>query len=138
MTSWYRVLVTGSRRWHDPNAVERELTRLLVEHKSLTVVHGDCPTGADRHARTWAEAQIHMGMRVSDAWVRHEAYPALWEEFDKAAGPIRNKYMVQLDADVCIAFPDFHSRGTVSCIRLAQAAGIRVINYGTMPKGEIL
>lgn len=130
MTDWYRVLVTGSRDWDEPDTVERELDKLLIEHSRLTVVHGDCPTGADQHAKTWAEKQILNGMRIGDAWVRHEAYPALWAVFDKSAGPIRNKYMTQLEADICLAFPLASSRGTISCMTLARAAGIRVVNLG--------
>ena len=130
MSDWYRVLITGSRAWDDTPALYRELNKRLIEHGRISVVHGDCPTGADLFAKQWAQEQIMAGMRQGEAWVRHEAYPALWDEFDKAAGPIRNKYMTQLEADECLAFPTAASRGTVSCMDLAWAAGIPVVNYG--------
>lgn len=45
--------------------------------------------------------------------------------------PIRNKQMVELGADLCLAFPDHPkghgSRGTWNCIDLAQQAGIPVL-----------
>lgn len=128
---WFRVLVTGSREWSDITAIPRILSDLLREHHRVTIVHGDCPTGADHHARVWAECGILHGMRHFEVTVRHEPYPALWNEFGKQAGPIRNRYMVGLGADVCLAFPTPSSRGTISCMDLAAAAGIPVINYGT-------
>lgn len=133
MTHWHRILVTGSREWDEPTAVYIALHERLMEHGRITVVHGDCPTGADRHARQWAEARILEGMRLGEAYIRHEAYPAPWEEFDKSAGPMRNKYMTQLEADECLAFPTPSSRGTVSCMKFAQGAGIPIDMLGTMP-----
>lgn len=130
MSDFWRVLVTGSREWADRSMIHEVLDDKLFEHEFITVIHGDCPTGADLHARGWAEESILADMRRGEARVRHEAYPAFWDELGKSAGPIRNKYMVMLDADECIAFPTASSRGTVSCMKLAQAAGIPVINYG--------
>lgn len=130
MSDWYRVLITGGRDFEDRALVYQEIDRRIVEHRRITIVHGDCPTGADFFARERAQDHIRAGMRQGEAWVRHEAYPALWDEFDKAAGPIRNKYMTQLEADECLAFPTARSRGTVSCMDLAWAAGIPVVNYG--------
>ena len=132
MSDWYRVLITGSRSWplEDRSSVLAEIGKRLAEHGRITIVHGDCPTGVDLYARQFAERNILRGMSQGEAWVRHEAYPALWDEFDKAAGPIRNKYMTQLEADECLAFPTAASRGTVSCMDLAWAAGIPVVNYG--------
>lgn len=130
MSDWYRILITGSRSWPTEAVVRQALDRRLIEHGRISVIHGDCPTGADLQAKVWAQDQILSGMRQGEAWVRHEAYPALWDEFDKVAGPIRNKYMTQLDADECLAFPTADSRGTISCMDLAWAAGIPVVNLG--------
>lgn len=130
-----RVLVTGSREWIWDDDLYIALNGELEQYGAVTIVHGDCPTGADHLARMWAQANIKAGMRQGIAHVRHEAYPALWDDFDKAAGPIRNKYMVQLGADVCLAFPTPSSRGTISCMKLAQAAGIEVVNLGVLPEG---
>lgn len=131
-----RILVTGSREWEDQDAVWMALHRQLQpDWGPVTVVHGDCPTGADLFARRWAEAMILRGMNVGAAWLHHEPYPARWDELGKSAGPIRNKYMVQLGADICLAFPTTSSRGTVGCMKLAQAAGIEVVNLGTLPEG---
>jgi len=132
MMKWHRILVTAYREWPEPEAVYRALDARLTFHGHVTIIHGDCPSGGDLFARQWAEREIMRGMRDGEALVRHEAYPALWDEFGKPAGPMRNKYMVQLEADECLAFPMPPSRGTISCMKLAQAAGITVINKGTV------
>lgn len=54
-----------------------------------------------------------------------------WTKYGRAAGPIRNKEMVRLGADLCLAFPDHPkgqgSRGTWGCIDLAHQAGIPIL-----------
>lgn len=89
------------------------------------VVHGDCPTGADRYASEWCREARFNGLHVIE-----EAHPADWGKHGKAAGPIRNQQMVDLGADVVLAFPLGESRGTRHCMAAAEKAGIPVISYG--------
>lgn len=124
-----RVLVSGSRDWPSHLSVWRVLDGLVTEadewmepdefgntlpKRSFVVVHGDCPTGADRFAKEWCAV----------AWLEDEPHPANWIRHGRMAGPMRNKEMVDLGADVCVAFLHANSRGTASTIRLARAAGI--------------
>lgn len=127
----YRILVTGSREWTDAATVKRELQNLVVQRSpyggfvvrqgrklnDFVVVHGACPRGADTIADTVARK---LGLTT-------EPHPAeehgRWPE----CGPKRNSYMVSLGADICLAFPTVHSRGTWDCIHKANAAGIRVV-----------
>lgn len=117
-----RVLVTGSRDWTDRKAVWLAIFSEYVdaEYDSglFTVVHGDCPTGADLHARQFYEWQSR--------YVIEERHPADWDRYGKSAGPRRNQHMVDLGADVCLAFPLGESRGTRHCMEAARRAGIRV------------
>lgn len=110
-----RILITGSRNWDSPGTIQKaieEQTRGLEPHV-VTLVHGDCPTGADALADEYARAQ---GFHV-------EKYPADWTQGRKA-GPLRNKKMVDLGADICLAFPKGKSAGTRGCMKLALEAGI--------------
>ena len=117
----YRVLITGSRNWTDEKKIERAIqASTLGRSKSRTVVVHGAAKGADRIAGAIAE---EMGLHV-------EAYPADWDMYGKSAGPIRNQQMVELGADVCLAFPLGESRGTRHCMQAAEKAGIEVINYG--------
>jgi hypothetical protein len=111
-----RVLVTGSRDWSDEAAVCTTLTELLRLADRITVVHGACPTGADAIAHRWAS---------DTPGATPEPHPADWS-IGKKAGPLRNQAMVDLGADVCLAFPVGESRGTRDCMRRAEAAGIPV------------
>lgn len=119
-----RVLVTGSRDWTDRRAVWFAIFNQYLDCDNpadFTVVHGDCPTGADRIAHEFCAWQP---LRVTE-----ERHPADWDVHGKAAGPLRNQVMVDLGADICLAFPLGDSRGTRDCMRRAQAAGIPIINH---------
>jgi hypothetical protein len=103
-----RVLVTGSRNWHAPDAVSFALDQYPPD---ATLVVGDCPTGADRQAR--------------EAWTGPvEVHRADWDRHGKAAGPLRNQSMVDSGADVCLAFIRAESRGATDCLERAKKANI--------------
>jgi hypothetical protein len=111
-----RVLVTGSRDWPSPKVIWQALTELYeAAGEPLTVVHGACPTGADAAASEWVR-ELRCGIE--------EKHPADWKVHGRAAGPIRNKEMVSLGADVCLVFMKDNSRGTSHCAQKAFAAGI--------------
>ena len=115
----YRILVTGSRDWTDTATIRHTLFTVWQEAGSpamTTLVSGGCPTGADAYAEV-------VGHGFGWAVERHLAQ---WDKHGKAAGPIRNKEMVDAGADVCVAFPNPGSRGTANCMKLAKAAGIPV------------
>lgn len=116
-----RVLVTGSREWSNFDLLEKELGKLvddLREGEGFCLVHGACPRGADALAASWAAAR--------SSWVIEEPHPADWEANGRSAGYRRNAEMVDLDADVVLAFVTPGCRGTVHCAALAQAAGLEV------------
>jgi hypothetical protein len=119
-----RVLVTGSRDWDDRDAIDLALYGAYVELGSGTVlVSGACPTGADAIAE---ELWALRGLPV-------ERHPADWKRWGKAAGSLRNQEMVDLGADVCLAFPLPDSRGTRHCMKAAERAGIPVHVYAPTP-----
>jgi YspA, cpYpsA-related SLOG family len=74
-----RLLVCGDRNWDDFRAVKREIKRRMPE----VVIEGEAP-GADTMARLAAE---ELGIPVLP-------FPAQWEKFGRAAGPIRNTQML--------------------------------------------
>ena len=74
---------------------------------------GDCPTGVDKS--------------VTDHYrPTGNVFIAEWDVYGKAAGPIRNKAMID-KADALIAFWDGDSRGTKDCIKHATHKGIPVL-----------
>lgn len=98
-----RVLVTGSRTWRSAHAVGVALDVLFRENddRGLMVVHGACPLGADRFAHEWAVRTNGAGGMVAE-----DPYPAEWDRYGAAAGPIRNAEMIGSGIAVCLAFLD--------------------------------
>lgn len=127
--STLRILVTGSRAWTDRDAILHALDRVATEAGVapglVTVVHGTA-RGADSLADSAAR---QLGMRV-------ERHPADWQLHGKSAGHRRNAEMVQLGADLTLAFPLGESRGTRGAMRLAREAGIPVRNLGDPDPSE--
>jgi hypothetical protein len=131
-----RVLVTGSRNWTDRHAIylalhincqqRWELGRDSEGHvvdwitpPDFTIVHGACPTGADAIAEDWA----------CSVFAQIERHPADWSQYGKRAGYLRNAEMVNLGADLCLAFIKNHSAGATMTANLAERAGIRTERY---------
>lgn len=131
-----RVLVTGSRDWPDRDVVYSALDRALDECGTvLTVVHGACPTGADKYADDWVVQRFAEGY-----FVRPERYPADWKgPRKKGAGFARNAEMVNLGADLCLAFIRDNSDGATHCANLAAKAKIpiRVFREGQLHMSQL-
>lgn len=111
-----RILVCGSRHYNQATRVRRVLAEYMPDDPGVdepTVMHGDCQ-GADTLA---AEAALDLGF-----WV--EAHPADWDKHGKAAGPIRNRQMLDSHPDLVIAFGD--GVGTRHTVVEAVRRGIEV------------
>jgi hypothetical protein len=52
----FRLLVTGSRTWHDARVIEQALAVIMDRHpEGVLLVHGACPRGADAIAAAYAD-----------------------------------------------------------------------------------
>jgi hypothetical protein len=114
-----RILVCGDRTWKDYAAIYNCLCELqLVDQDTpLVVIEGEAP-GADSLA---AQAAREQSMEVL-------AFPADWTAYGRAAGPIRNKQM--LDEGKPTEVHAFHdsistSKGTLNMLKQALKRGIR-------------
>lgn len=108
-----QLLVCGSRYYSNSSTV----ASVLDEYDITEVICGDCK-GADSLARTYC---IKNSIKCT-------VFKAEWDLYGKAAGPIRNKKMVQYvnDDAVVIAF-DSSGRGTTSTVNMAKKRGLKVI-----------
>ncbi|GAA3172736.1 SLOG family protein [Nonomuraea roseoviolacea] len=145
----YRILITGSRTWTDWETVWRALddtigAQVKNGETEFVVVHGHCPRGADAIADSYCEDQA--GWRDNAGQVLAvEQHPADWTapcgqhcrtahrrrrgdgtSYCPTAGLTRNQQMVDLGADICLAFIRDDSRGATDCARRAARAGIEV------------
>ncbi|MEU8086357.1 SLOG family protein [Micromonospora sp. NPDC049101] len=121
-----RVLITGSRDWQDSRVIGNALLDVRDsldwtghDGQAVTLVSGVCPTGADYMAELFA-----LDLR----WTI-ERHPADWKAHGKRAGYIRNARMVNLGADLCLAFIRNGSRGASMTADMARRAGIQTWIY---------
>jgi hypothetical protein len=108
------IVVTGSREWANFSVLEK----VLAEHRPCRIIEGGA-RGADRIAR---EAAMGLGIPV---FTCH----ALWDKYQQAAGPMRNRWMLDMEPDLVLAFPMDSSVGTIDCINEAKRRGIPVKVY---------
>lgn len=87
-----RVLISGSRQWHDRPAIRAVLKRLQLESREagedFVVIHGHCPDGADLIADEICTSEL--GLTPGLDLIRE---PAQWSRYGRAAGGIRNQLM---------------------------------------------
>lgn len=120
-----RVLICGGRdmgradafNWLERNAYD-EIAHATGFFSSIVidaVIHGGA-RGADEGAAMWGKSE---DLKVI-------CFPANWKKHGKAAGPIRNRQMIEEGKpDIVIALPG--GRGTANMVQQARAAGIQVI-----------
>lgn len=111
-----RVLCCGDRNWTSYKIIRRELEKL---DDYTTVINGRA-NGADSIAAYIAR---QLNYPVMD-------FPADWNFYGRAAGPIRNKQMLdEGKPDLVLAFhTDIkNSKGTKNMIEQAEKRGIKVI-----------
>lgn len=107
-----RVLVSGSRHFNDYALLKATLDNIVVS----CIIHG-CAKGADTIAGWY-------GRRAS---IPIMEFPAKWDEYGRAAGPIRNRQMLtEGKPDLVVAFLAKDSKGTRNMIEQAKKAGIQV------------
>lgn len=115
------ILVTGSRDWHDSELIRSVLQQHVNEE--VTLIEGGCK-GADCLC---AKVANEFGFKVVEM-------PANWGKHGRAAGPIRNREMVNmLLSHIAKGKPGymyaFHdnlstSAGTKDCVEYARSKGI--------------
>lgn len=122
-----RILITGSRTWDLYESISVRITEAILDwvrdHPGLekgpinwvSIVHGNCPKGADALADHFATKILNCNVERMDAD---------WSQFGRRAGFVRNRRMVNSAPDVCLAFIRDNSKGATGCRDLAKKAGI--------------
>jgi len=135
------VLVCGGRDFNNKTLLDQTLDRLDQERKIIGLLHG-AARGADTLAGLWMEGKIREEYQT--CWLRRQAcpkayrtglqyhperwclgYPANWDRDKKAAGPIRNRLMLNRHPGInlVVAFPT-GGRGTANMLEQAAARGV--------------
>lgn len=120
-----RVLVCGSRDFDDRDHIYKFLDLFIPAIE--VVIEGEAP-GADTLAREWAEEREIIVM----------PFPADWKHYGRAAGPIRNRQMLEEGKpDIVLAFPSNHlhdTKGTKDMVNQARTFKVPTLVLGA---GEI-
>ncbi len=110
----FRVLVCGGRSFECARSVLGALNDIYREEGVAAVIEGGAK-GADCDAGLWADALD----------IEHLRFSAQWDKHGKAAGPIRNRQMLdEGKPDLVLAFPG--GKGTANMVKLAREAGLEV------------
>jgi len=118
-----RVLVCGSRSWHEKDIIRE---RLAILPAGSVIVHGGA-NGADKMA----------GQAARDLGLKQEVYLPDWNRHGKSAGFVRNMTMLRTKPNLVLAFWDGHSRGTNHTVEHARQMDIPVeVLEGVPAEGE--
>lgn len=125
-----RLLVTGDRNWTESLYLFDVLSNLRNDNPSAPVelvIEGGA-RGADQFAGIWAI--------LGD--VPLIVCPADWDRYHKAAGPIRNKLMLDLGKPNLVI--GFHSniqqsKGTAHMLHISKLRGIRTLLFSGPGRG---
>jgi predicted Rossmann fold nucleotide-binding protein DprA/Smf involved in DNA uptake len=110
-----RTIIAGTRDCTKRSYLDAALKQ--CGWKPSVVICG-CARGADTLGKEWAlENKVPV-----------EYFPAGWEKYGGAAGPIRNTQMARV-ADALIALWDGESQGTLNMIRQMKSMGKKVFVY---------
>jgi hypothetical protein len=112
-----RILFCGDRNWLD----YKTICDVMSQFKPEVVIEGEAK-GADSLAR---EAAEYFGVPVLK-------FPANWEQYGRAAGPIRNTQMLKEGKpDLVVAFHNDikNSKGTLDMVNQARKQNITVMVF---------
>lgn len=120
----WRVLVCGGRMYSDVAEVKRVLDH-LYPYMSLLIT--GAARGADMLASDWQRKNSYQPKYIE--------YQAEWDRFGYAAGPIRNKKMLDVGKpDMVVRFPG--GRGTANMAKIAKEAGVPTFEAALIGKGR--
>jgi hypothetical protein len=132
-----RILITGSRDWRKPEIIKQALLPYnnFSEYGNVQLIHGNA-RGVDKIGAIYAK---QFGWDVT-------AVDADWEIHGKAAGPIRNRKMLDMCPHVVLGFPstahgysvtlegEKPRGGTWDCLYEAAARKIPTVYYLVFPE----
>jgi predicted Rossmann fold nucleotide-binding protein DprA/Smf involved in DNA uptake len=110
-----KVIIAGSRSITDVDAVCKAIQKAFITSWAASVITevvcGMAP-GVDTIGKSWAEAWA----------IPVKEFPADWDKYGKAAGPIRNRQMAEY-ADAAIVIWDGKSSGSKNMITTMNKLG---------------
>ena len=117
----HRIIIAGTRDFDDYQVVRKlmSLHFAKIPADQIEIISGGA-SGADKLGEQFAKRND----------LKLTIFPADWEKYGKAAGPIRNKQMADYASErkgYLVAFWDGKSRGTENMIQQAKENGLIVM-----------
>lgn len=111
----HKIIISGDREWTGPELEHRLRTLFSILPKDYEIIHGACK-GVDLTAEKIAQ----------ECGFKTKAFPADWNKYGRAAGPIRNSQMLKENPITVYLFHQHfeRSKGTRSMYELAKKARI--------------
>jgi hypothetical protein len=124
MTWRAKILACGDRNYYNYKYVQVKLDEIAQTYfygEKIVLIEGGAK-GADTLARLAAE---RLGWAIVTV-------PAQWDKLGKAAGPVRNKAMLDMEPDIIVAFHDNirESKGTYDMMCQGNTMGVPVFLFG--------
>jgi hypothetical protein len=126
-----KLLICGDRAWDDKPTMKAWIKHYhTICGDNLEIIHGACE-GADLMAEEIAK----------ELEIPYHGYPARWAKHGRAAGPMRNRVMLnQAQPDQVLAFHNHidKSRGTKNMLTQCEKRDIvnRLVKSGKKPSPE--
>ena len=114
-----KIIFCGDRNWADRGWIIQVMSTLKENLKKFVVIEGEAK-GADA---------MSCGVAVNILELPIKRFPANWNEYGRAAGPIRNRQMLdegKADAVVAFHLNLAESRGTADMVAAARKRGLPV------------
>lgn len=116
-----KVLVCGDRNWKDKEYLFGILDGIREFYGTTQIIEG-CARGADSLAEKWS----------FENYIPNRHFPADWDQYGKAAGPIRNRQMLKEGKpDMVVAFHASlnNSKGTKDMVNISRKEGLPVFVF---------
>lgn len=128
-----RIIICGGRHFNDYERLESVMNEVMSKIEPwrdvIEIVSGHCE-GADQLGEIYA----------SNHGLPCKVFPAQWEKYGRAAGPIRNsemvKYASEAEMPVVVAFRSPRTKGTNDTVKKATKQGFKVFVFD-YDKGNI-
>lgn len=123
--SEFKLLICGSRNFNDYHFLHFMLNKIFMDYElcnyNVELISGHC-SGTDKLAEKYAK-ENDLNIKI---------FEAQWKHYGRAAGPIRNKEMIDYisnfpSCNLVVAFVSPESVGTLNTIKLAEKLQIPVI-----------
>ena len=124
-----RIIVCGGVHFNDYEDFINKMDPLVASYENVTLISGHAK-GADTLAEKYA----------SEKGIPIKVFPAEWTKYGKAAGPIRNRAMLDYAKEqnpVVVAFWNGESRGTGNMIKQAKKAGVECYIFLHEPNNPV-